>query len=866
VERVALVDGSGLLVRAWHAMPGDLHAADGTPTGAVYGFATAFRKLLLGRRARFGAVAFDAGGPTWRHGLDPTYKAHRPPFPEGLRVQVPWVDALVAAHGFPVLRAPGVEADDIIATLTRRALQAGHEVWVVSADKDLAQLVGPRVRLWDPTEELLYDVERVRKKWGVLPERLGDLLALAGDAADGVPGVPGVGRRAATDLLSRFGSLDAILANPSALPARVRRSFDAGSVARSRALVSLREDVDVPEFDALVVPEPDPERLNEIYRRLQFHSFLAPSAASGARAAPPEHWLCDTEESVRAALEVECRGEVAVHVVIELEGHLRGEIAAVGLSPRSGRAVAVPSALLPLLAPWLADANAPKVLHEAKCATAALANRGIALGGVVGDTALASWLLDPTLCVPHRIEQCAREWLGRALQPVASMVGSGPSAQRFADLPVGRLAAYATHMADATGDLWRVLRPRLADAGLLGRLRDLELPLSACLADMERAGIRVDRAAVDSLGATLAAERDAVADRLVAAVGHAFNPGSLRQLQAVLYEEMGLPVLRRTRTGYATDAATLTRLRRHAPAFIDDLLLWRDAARRIDATTDVLRASVWPEDGRVHATFHQTVGAAGRLITSHPDLQRTPNDAAVRRCFVADPGSVLVTADWSQIELRLLAHLSREPALIGAFREGADVHRRTAAALFGASERDVTAAQRDTGKAVNFATLYGQGPAALAEQLAIPVDTARGFIDAWFAALPRVAPWKEGVVATAYATGGVRTLLGAWRRIPELKSHDPTERAYGERIAVNTAVQGSAADLLKVAMCAIHRDLPSGSRLVLTMHDELVVEAPEALAQAVGALLVRHMEGAASLDVPLVAEVHTGRTWARSDR
>lgn len=861
-ERVALIDGTGLLYRAWHAMPGDLKTTSGIPTGAVFGFATMFRKLSLGRHPRFGAVVFDAGGKNWRHELFPGYKAHRPPMPEALRQQIPLVEELVAAHGYPVVRRPGVEADDVIAALAHLALADKHEVWIVSGDKDFAQLVGPSVSLYDSTAEIKYDSTLVRKKWGVPPELFADWLTLVGDAADGVPGSPGFGPKSAAEALLRFGGLDALLLARITLPSRLQAGLDPDAVRISRALVAFKVDVDVPAIADLRLPDADVDRLNAVYRRLEFHRFLAPEPAR--RAAPAQHWVCDTPDAVDAALANECNGEVALQVVFEWTGHLRGEVLALGVSPSSGRAICVPGTLLSRAKPWLEDPSRPKVLHEAKLATVALARYGVTLRGVVGDTAIASYLLDPTLCVPHRLEQCAREWLHRAIQPVAAMVGTGGNVRKFADLPVGRLAAYATHLADTVGDLWRELKPRLLNAGLYGRLMDVELPVSAVIADMERQGIGLDLAVVNQLGARLAVDRDIITTRLHNQAGRTFNPGSLRQLETILYADLGLPVKRKTKTGYATDAATLRRLRKYAPTFIDDLLAWREAAKLIDATTEVLRESVFP-DGRIRATWQQTVGAAGRLITTQPDLQRTPVGDDVRSAFVASPGCVLIGADWSQIELRLLAHLSADPTLVATYVAGDDVHRRTAASLFGISENSVDHDQRNVGKTVNFATLYGQGAAALAEQLGVAPPTARAFIEAFFAAWPTIRQWKERTIANAVATGGVRTLLGWWRRIPELVSNDADERAYGERIAVNTSVQGSGADLCKLAMLGIQRDLLSSAlhaNLVLSIHDELVYEAPVDEIDATVSIVRKQMENVVQLSVPLRVDIGVGATWA----
>lgn len=881
-ERVVLVDGTGLLYRAFHAIPTNLKTTAGLPTNALYGFAQMFRKVLAGKRPAYGAVVFDAGGPTFRKAELPSYKSARPPMPDMLRAQLPYVDKLVLAHHFPVVREPGVEADDVIGTLCRQALAAGHDVWVVSGDKDLAQLVGDRVRMFDSTKEVLYDAEMVFRKWGVRPEQLPDLLGLVGDPVDGIPGVPGIGEKTAAALLAEHGTLAAVLeAADAGLPGRtgtLLRKHRAQAVL-SAHLATLRTEVPTIGLDSLAIALPAAEDLDDIYLELEFWSLLSPSAAARLpKTGPLRYFVCDTIEMAKAALAGECLGPepTAVHVLIEEPDHLRGELVGIALSPKLGTGLYFPFAGpgpnlglagLDVLRDWLSDPARPKVLHECKRGIVVLGRHGIPLRGVVGDSALASYLVDPTKHLPHRLEQVAREYLHVGLQPLRGLLGTGKQRRGFVDLTVDKAGAWGCHCADATGAIWRTLEPRITEEGSGSLFFDVDLPLSDVLARMELAGIRIDPAVLERIGERLEAERAALTDEIAVLAGRKFNPGSHRQLGTVLFEELGLPILRRTKTGYSVDSEVMDDLLDRHPV-IAKVLRWRTVDKLINTYTVVLLEAIGP-DGRIHPTFQQTVGAAGRLITTEPDLQRTPvrtqEFREVREAFVASDGCVLVSADFSQIELRLLAHVTGDPELVSAYRDARDVHRATAAVLFGTTPDRVTSAQRDVGKTVNFATIYGQGALALARQLQIPTAEARAHISAFFAQYAGVARWREAIVAQAYGDGYVTTILGRRRYIPELFSNDPTERSYGERIATNSPIQGSGADVCKLAMLGIDRALRDAgltARMVLQIHDELVLDVPSSEVDRVVPMVRRAMECATPLDVPLVVEIGVGPTWA----
>ena len=883
-ERVVLVDGTGLLYRAFHAIPSNLKTTSGLVTNAAFGFAKMFRKVLSGRTPAYGAVVFDAPGRTFRTEAFEGYKAGRPPMPDALQQQLPHVDRLVAAHNFPAVRVPGVEADDVLATLCQTSLDAGHEVWIVSGDKDLAQLVGDRVRLLEPTKEILYDADRVFRRWGVHPTAFPDWIGLVGDSVDGIPGVRGVGEKTASSLLAEHGTLDAVLAaaEQRAIEGRVGTLLrNHAEMARtSRDLATLRRDVPLEvSLDDLALTFPTPEQLDVVYLDLEFFSLLSPKAlAQAGKKKPVQYFVCDTPEMARAALANECRGAdpVALHVLHELPDPHRGAVVGVAISPDLGRGMYFPFAGpgthlgtdgVGLLADWLSDPERPKVTHEGKQAYVALQRLGVTLRGVVGDTALGSYLVDPTKHLPHRLAQIAREYLHVGLQPIRGVIGGGRDRVAFAELTVDRAGAWACHNADAIGAAWRVLHPRLREEGQASTLFDVDLPLSWVLGDIELAGVRMDPAVLDEIGAGLKEERTALRAEIGQLAGRRFNPGSHKQLGTVLFEELGLPVIKRTKTGYSVDAEVMAQLQGKHPV-VAKVLRWRTVDKLVNTYTDVLVDAVAP-DGRIHATFQQTVSSSGRLITTEPDLQRTPvrteEFRAVRRAFVASPGCVMLSADWSQMELRLLAHITGDTELVRAYQSGRDVHRLTASALFDVDVARVSDAQREIGKTVNFATIYGQGPTALARQLGIPTAVAKRHIARFFERYAGVASWRDAVVADAYADGYVTTLLGRRRYISELWSGDPNDRAYGERVAMNTPIQGSGADLCKVAMLRAARGLREEgleAQIVLQIHDELLLDVPEGELDRATEVVRTAMSEAIPLSVPMRVDVGTGRTWA----
>jgi DNA polymerase-1 len=864
-DRVVLVDGTWLVFRAFFAIPPNLKTARGLHTNAIYGFATMFRKLFSGRRPELGAVVFDADAKLAREEAFAEYKGTRVEMADALVEQLPWIDRLVAANHFPILRSPGWEADDVIGTLAREAEEAGLDVLIVAGDKDFAQLVNERVRMFDPMKDVTYDASLVQKKWGVPPSQIVDLLALMGDTVDNIPGVPGIGQKGATTLLEKYGSIDGIYARLDELAGRQKTTLaenrDAALLSRQLATINRRAPLDRTVLELTIAP-PDPDRLDALYRELEFHSLLTTKSAATEESAVGTRILA--ADDVSTELDALPYTPVAIVPLLDPSDAGAGPLVGLAISASPGSAMYLPISVPPPagLAEWLTDPARVRVAHDAKTLWKALRRHGLDLGPTE-DTMLASFLVDPTKVVPHRLEQVSREYLQHAIPPLKTLVGSGQKELKPSEVPVADAAAYAGQLAETVLRLWDVLAPKMASQE--AHYRAVELPLSRVLGQMELDGIQVDRGDLDRMSVEFTTRKEAIEEQIYELAGKRFNIGSTSQLATVLFEDLKLPVIKKTKTGYSTDAEVLEQLAPKHP--IARLLLeQRMLAKLINTYTDVLRDAISPTTGRVHATFQQTTGVSGRLISTDPDLQRTPvrtpEGKRIRHAFVAGPGNRLLSADWSQIELRVLAHFSHDARLLEAFAEGRDVHRQAATELFHVPFGDVTPEQRNVGKTVNFATIYGQGATALGQILGIPRKEAQRYIEGWFEAHAGVKAWLDRTVGDALASGSVTTILGRRRYIPELASQSPMDRQAGERIAVNTPIQGSAADLCKLAMLRIAEQLRDRrTRMLLQVHDELVFEVPEDEVADVTAIVRAAMEHPMPLDVPLVVNIGVGPTW-----
>jgi DNA polymerase-1 len=881
-----LLDFSGYVFRAYHAVA-PLTSARGEPTHATYGTVSMLQKLIDQRKPVYLGVAMDAPGPRLRNALDASYKAHRPPPPEDLIVQLKRSREFVEAYGIPIFIADGLEADDLIAVAAAQAKEKGLRVVIASSDKDLMQLVDDeRVMLWDAMRDKVYGVPEVTAKFGVPPEQVRDLLALVGDTSDNVPGVPGVGMKTAAELLIQFGSLDAIYAGLEQVKKpRIRESLkEHESVARlSQQLVTLDTGAKVElDLESLHYSGPDVERLRELFTELGFTRFLKALPAPAAKAvilSQGSRAILTREELEGLVAEARSIGRIALAAYGTSPEAMRAKLFGIALATQPGSAAYVPighrylgapaqlslEAVREVLGPLLADRAIAKVGHDLKFIEVVLHRHGMALSGGVLDTMLASYLLDPE--AQNALDVLAERDAGAQLSPLnaGGPKKRGQAPRSLDEVEVNEAAAYAAPRADITLSLADRYLPRLRAEKLDRLLDDIELPLSHVLAGMEQAGVLVDPGALDALGKEMAKELAALEEKARAAAGQDFNLGSPKQLEAVLFDVLKLKSTKKTKTGRSTDAEVLEALADEHP--LAGIVLEHRAIAKLKGTyVDALPRLIHPDTGRIHTCWSQAVAATGRISSQEPNLQnipiRTPLGKLIRRAFVAPPGSVMLSADYSQIELRVLAHLSKDPVLVDAFQTGQDVHVRTAMEIFSVDAAGVTEEMRRRSKTINFGVIYGMGEAALAKRLGISRQEAARFIDAYFARYRGVHEFMEKTMADARRAEVVFTLFGRRRLLPDLRNTDRMRRAQAERIAQNTPIQGTAADLLKVAMVRLAEPVVPGGRMVLTVHDELAFEVPEARAAEAAEKIREVMEKVHPFDVPLVVDVGYGSTWA----
>jgi len=880
-EKLVLVDGSALMYRAFFAIPGNFSTKDGLHTNAIYGFATMFKKLFKGRKVDRGCVVFDAPGKTFRDEKYPDYKAHRPSMPGDLREQIPYIDRLVEAHLFPLLRVHGYEADDVIGTLARQGEAQGMEVVIVSGDKDFAQLIGDDIKMLDTLKDVTYDAELVRKKWGVPPHQFTDFLAIMGDKADNIPGAPGVGQKGAATLLEKYGSVEGIMEHADELKGRQHKAFtehkEMVEVSKDLATIDIHVPLDV-TLDDLVLQEPTQDALNDLYKELEFFSLLQGVTVDDdddrdldvkvVGSVDDAQVLCDQLLAASTTAVLPVFDDNVVHgPLVGLSIAANDALVYVPIDGKHGLGPDVMQALRP----WLEDRQPKKCTYNFKFMLTLCSRFDVALAGVVGDVMLASFLIDPTKLIPHGINAVAKEYLHQTLPPAKKIKGSGKSEIGYVDVDTDVLAKFAAEHVDAIARIWPMQLEKLQEMELLDHLHQVDMPLSIVLSHMERDGILVDGAELKKVGKEFADDLQTKEAAIHQMAGQTFNINSTKQLSKVLFEDMGLPVIKKTKSGYSTNVEVMQKLSDKGHAIADEILGYRKLAKLINTYTDVLQKAVREESGRVHATFQQTVGATGRLITTDPDLQRTPiktkEGKRIREAFIAKPGHKIVSADWSQIELRILAHFTEDVGLMEAFIEGKDIHARTAGQLFDVDVDAVERAQRDVAKTVNFATIYGQGASALGQQLKIPRKEAQAYIEAYFNAYQGVRRWLDDTIARAHDDGFVETLLGRKRFIPELSSNAFMDRAAGERIAANTPIQGTGADICKLAMLNLFEAFVEKglqARMLLQIHDELLFEVPDDEVDEVCALAKHEMEHVVELKVPLVADVGVGVSWAEA--
>jgi len=877
-----LVDLSGYVFRAYHAIA-PLSSASGEPTHATYGTVTMLSKLVDDRKPAYLGVAMDSAGPGFRGELDARYKAHRPAPPEDLIQQMKRCKEIVLAYRIPIFAAEGLEADDLIAVAVQRAKAKGLRVVIASSDKDLMQLVdGESVMMWDAMRDKVYGPAEVEEKLGVPPAQVRDLLALVGDTSDNVPGVPGVGPKTAADLLREFGTFEAIYQRIAEVKRpRIRENLmtNEGDARISQQLVTLRMDAPVDlDLETLRYGGADVVALRAIFTELGFTRLVKAMKVPEASLEGAAYTTVLTREGlVEVAVEAKKAGRVAVLAHGTGTEPVFAHVTGIALSYEPGRAAYVPlghrylgapaqlsmADVIEILGPLFADPSVAKIGHDLKYTEVLLRRHGFATFTFAHDTMLASYLLDAE--ADNTLPELAERDLGTKLPPLESDLPKKKGQRALDEIEVEHATRHAAAWADVALALSEKYGPRLKTEKLDELLTGLELPLASVLADMELRGVLVDVSALGELAVQMAKELAELEKKAFEAAGQEFNVASPKQLETILFDTLGLKSSRKTKTGRSTDAEVLEALADdHAlPAII---LEHRAIAKLKGTYVDALPRLMHPETGRIHTRWSQAVAATGRISSQDPNLQNIPIRTAlgksIRKTFIAPPGKVLLAADYSQIELRVLAHLSRDPVLVDAFNRHQDVHVRTAMEVFGVPEEGVTGEMRRQSKTVNFGVIYGMGENALAKRLGIPRTQAAEFIDRYFARYHGVRAFMDQTMADARKSESVHTLLGRRRLLKDLRSTDRQRRAQAERIAQNTPIQGTAADLLKLAMVRFREPVLPGVQMVLTVHDELVFEVPEGAAKEAAAKIKAEMESVMRLDVPLVVDVGFGTTWA----
>ncbi|HVR03957.1 MAG TPA: DNA polymerase I [Polyangia bacterium] len=912
-----VLDALNFLFRAFHALP-PLKTTKGEQTGAIYGLCQMLLKIEREERPTHLTCVFDAPGENFRNQIYSGYKAHRPPMPPELAGQITMVHTVVEAFGLTTIEVPGYEADDIIAALARLGRAAGMEVVICSSDKDLLQLCNEDVWILDTMKNRRLGSAEVKEKFGVGPAQVGDVLALMGDSIDNVPGVDGIGPKTAAELINKYGSLDALLERAGEVKGKRGEALVAARdlVRTSRELVRLRDDVPLPKtLEELHRVEPDRERLRALFRELEFSRLenqLSPSGVAAiavhaeepapvpvpvpetlAPVAPPPdaRVVLDRAGLADVARAIEAAGVVAVAALYDGPSAVRSDLVGLGFAiPRGadaapervyvpichrylGAPACVPEAeVLTVLGPLLASPTIAKHAHDAKTLDVLLRQRGHLLLGVATDAMIASYLLDASRA-RYDLDIVAMTERTGPIEVAArpAWMGTGRTARTGVDIPAEEVGRRLAAEAAAVLRLAPLQSEQLGSQKLDGLYRDLELPLAGVLARIECRGVRLDVDKLRIIGAEVGVSLAALEKEIHTLAGGPFNINSNKQLAEVLFGKLSLPVIRKTKTGASTDADTLEELAALHPVPAK-IVEYRGLSKLKGTYIDALPALVNPRTGRLHTSFNQAVAATGRLSSSEPNLQnipiRTEIGRRIREAFVAQPGYLIVSADYSQIELRILAHLSEDPAFLDAFRSGQDIHQRTAAEVFGVAPEAVTAEQRRIAKAINFGLVFGQGEFGLSQVLRIPRAQAREYIASYFNRYAGVRAYMETAIVTARATGESATLLGRRRPLPDIRSTRAQDRAYAERIARNTPVQGTAADLLKLAMLRVDAGIEAGApgaasaELLLTVHDELVFEVPEAAVPAFGAWVKQEMESVYALRVPLTVDVGSGLTWS----
>lgn len=895
-KRLVLVDGASYLYRAFYAMP-NLSNSDGEFTGAVYGVTNMLKRLLADESPEYMAFVFDARGKTFRDEIYAEYKANRPSMPKELRPQVEYVHQVVEAMGMPLLIIPGVEADDVIGTLAKQASKQGFTTLVSTGDKDLAQLVTDKVNLVDTMKDVVYDHDGVVEKYGVPPERIIDYLTLVGDTSDNIPGVPKCGPKTAVKWLTEYGDLDGVIANADDIKGKVGENLRdfLDQIPMSKELVTIKTDVDTGvKVKDLKLDAPDDDRLRELYAHLEFKTWLSDlggvEAGAGKSGKKPKvDKSYDTVTTMKALDSWIARIKKADVFAFDTEttsiNAVEAELVGVSLSDVAGKACYVPVAhnyedapkqldrdkVLAKLKPLLEDSSRKKIGQNLKYDMLVLKKYDIELSGIAFDTMLESYVLDSTAS-RHDMDSLALKYLGMKTIKYEDVAGKGKAQVLFDKVEVDVASEYAAEDADITLRLHDTLWPKLSENKVLTKLfEEVELPLVPVLARIEDNGVKIDADMLHEQSARITEQAGEIEAEAHEIAGAEFNIASPKQIQEILFDRLGLPVLKKTPKGAPSTAEDVLQELAEDYDLPRLILDHRSLAKLRSTYTDKLPLLVNEKTGRIHTSYHQAVAATGRLSSSEPNLQnipiRTAEGRRIREAFVPEKGFTLVAADYSQIELRIMAHLSEDDGLMQAFEKGEDVHRSTAAEVFGVKVAKVDDDQRRAAKAINFGLIYGMSAFGLGKQLKIDRAQAQDYVDTYFARYPGVREFMDRTREEAREQGFVETVFGRRLYLPEINAANHVRRQYAERTAINAPMQGTAADLIKKAMISVDHwltETDSDARIIMQVHDELVLEVPTKQAKKVGVEVEKLMSGVAELKVPLTVDSGSGKNWAEA--
>ncbi len=883
--KLFLIDGSSYLYRAFFAI-GHLSNSRGLPTNATYGFTQMLLKVLKEHRPDYLAVIFDSKAPTFRSKMYEEYKANRPAMPDGLTPQIPYVKKVIDGYRIALLEMDGYEADDLIGTVAKR-MEAEVDVVIITGDKDILQLVNDRIQVYDTMKEKRFGVEEVIQRFGVSPEQVVDVMGLAGDSIDNIPGVPGIGEKTAIQLIKAYGSIENLLAHVEEIPQkRLKENLRThGDLARlSRQLATIHTDVPAHyRLEDFHLSPPDLKRLKEIFKELEFNRLL--KELLDQKVPPPSRrdYRLVTDRNQLFPLLEDLRTNSPFSIDLETTSPypMWADLVGISLSYAPHQAFYIPLAhqenglirqlslpgTLEQLKPLLEDKDAKKVGQNIKYDWIVLKRYGIDLQGIEGDTMIASYLLNPTKH-NHNLSELAQEYLDRSVTNYKEVVGTGMKAVTFDQIELEKARDYSGEDADVTLQLSHLLFPKLKEEGFKDLFDQVEMPLVIVLAKMEMNGVKIDSDLLQEYSKEIETQLQQKIDRIYALAGEVFNINSSQQLRKILFDKLKLPVVKKTKTGASTDVDVLTKLSLHHDLPLE-ILTYRNLSKLKSTYVDALPKLIHPKTGRVHTSYNQTVTATGRLSSSDPNLQnipiRTEEGNRIRRAFIPEKGRLLVSADYSQIELRILAYLSKDETLIRAFQNDEDIHARTASEVFDVPMEKVTSSMRREAKVINFGIIYGMSAYGLSQQLGIEPKIAQEYIDGYFKKYTGVQAYIEKTLQEARQKGYVMTLLHRRRYLPDIDSSTVAVRQAAERMAVNTPLQGTAADMIKVAMIHIQNrieELGLSAKMIMQVHDELVFEVPEEELQKAISMIQNEMETVMDLSVPLKISISSGKNWA----